>query len=199
MKTIASALLIVLMIGQLSPAEETPMPTPPKELATLAGGCFWCIEAVFQRVPGVLSVRSGYIGGDVDQPTYYQVCQGNTGHAEAVEITFDPARVSYAKLLDIFWQAHNPTHLNRQGHDVGTQYRSAIFYHSDAQKDAAEKSIQQLEDSGQFQDPIVTQVSAATTFFPAEVSHQDYFNRNKNMPYCRAVIQPKLDKLGFEK
>jgi methionine-S-sulfoxide reductase len=120
------------------------MPTPHKELATLAGGCYWCIEAVFQRVPGVVSVRPPAISAaTVDQPTYRQVCQGNTGHAEAVEITFDPARVSYAKLLDVFWQAHDPTHLNRQGHDVGTQYRSAIFYHSDAQKDAAEKSIQQ--------------------------------------------------------
>lgn len=199
MKTIAIFILFVLMIVLHSSAQETSMPTPQKELATLAGGCFWCIEAVFQRVPGVLSVRSGYIGGDVDHPTYHQVCQGNTGHAEAVEITFDPARITYTKLLEIFWQAHNPTHLNRQGHDVGTQYRSAIFYHTDAQKDAAERSIRQLENSGQFQDPIVTQVSAATTFFPAEVSHQDYYNRNRNMPYCRAVILPKLDKLGFEK
>lgn len=197
MKTIAIHLWFVLMLGHLSSAGEIDMNAPQHELATFAGGCFWCVEAVFQRVPGVVSVRSGYIGGEVENPTYHQVCQGTTGHAEAVEIKFNPARVTFEKLLEIFWQAHNPTHMNRQGHDVGTQYRSAIFYHSDAQKDAAEKSIAQLEASGRFPEPVVTQVTAATTFFPADVSHQDYYNRNRNMPYCRAVILPKLEKLGF--
>ena len=167
--------------------------------ATLAGGCFWCIEAVYGRIPGVVSAVSGYTGGQVENPTYRQVCEGTTGHAEAVEIEFDPAQVSFEKILDTFWHAHDPTQLNRQGNDVGTQYRSAIFYHDEAQKKAAEESIRKLATSGTYPKPIVTQVVPATKFYVAEDYHQEYFDNNRSQPYCRFVIQPKLEKMGFEK
>jgi peptide-methionine (S)-S-oxide reductase len=160
--------------------------------ATFAGGCFWCVEAVFQRVNGVKSVRSGYTGGHVENPTYKQVCSGKTGHAEAVEIEFDPVVVSYAELLDLFWHAHDPSQLNRQGADVGTQYRSAIFYHSPEQKEMAEKSKQLLAESGV---QVVTQIAPAQKFYEAEQHHQDYFNNNPTAPYCMFVIRPKLKKL----
>ncbi len=160
--------------------------------ATFAGGCFWCVEAVFQRVNGVKSVRSGYTGGHVENPTYKQVCSGKTGHAEAVEIEFDPAVVSYAELLDLFWHAHDPSQMNRQGADVGTQYRSAIFYHSPDQKEMAEKAKQLLVESGV---QVVTQIAPAEKFYEAEQHHQDYFNNNPTAPYCMFVIRPKLKKL----
>ena len=198
MKTIAVALLLMLNIGFVTQAEETTMPATQTEKATLAGGCYWCIEAVFQRIPGVVHVTSGFTGGYRENPTYRQVTSGETGHAEAVEIEFDPARVSYAKLLDVFWQAHDPTHVNRQGNDVGTQYRSAIFYHSEEQKKTAEASIRSLAESAVHHEPIVTQVVPATTFYPAHDDHQDYYNRNSKLPYCRFVIQPKLEKIGLE-
>lgn len=175
------------------------MPTTNTETATLAAGCFWCIEAVYQRIPGVIKVTSGYTGGHVANPTYRQVCQGDTGHAEAAEIVFNPKKVSFEKILETFWKSHDPTQLNRQGNDVGTQYRSAIFYHSEAQKKAAESAIRELTEAGSYDRPIVTEIAPATTFYAAEDYHQDYFNNNRAQPYCRFVIQPKLEKLGFEK
>ena len=169
------------------------------EIATLAAGCFWCVEAFLERLDGVLDVRSGYMGGGVEDPTYEQVCGGGTGHAEVVQVSFDPELLGYRELLEWFWKLHDPTTLNRQGHDVGTQYRSAIFYHSEAQKAAAEKSKDAANRSGAFADPIVTEITAASQFYPAEAYHQDYYRLNKNAGYCRFVIAPKLDKLGLEK
>ncbi len=166
------------------------------EIATLGAGCFWCTEAVFVLLPGVLSVKPGYAGGSVPNPTYKQVCQGNTGHAEVAQITFDPTRLTFAKLLDTFWKMHDPTTLNRQGADVGTQYRSAIFHHSAEQKTVAEESRKKA--AAKFDDPIVTEITEAPTFYPAEDYHHDYYNRNKNQPYCRTVIRPKLEKVGLE-
>lgn len=163
-------------------------------VATLAGGCFWCLEAVYDELKGVKRVVSGYAGGAVPNPTYEQVCTGNTGHAEVVQIEYDPAIVSYRDLLEIFFTIHNPTTLNRQGADVGTQYRSAIFYHDENQKQVAEEIIAELEDEGAFSDPIVTEVSALDTFYPAEEYHQDYYANNPTQPYCMVVVAPKLAK-----
>ncbi len=168
------------------------------ELATFAGGCFWCIEAVFDQIPGVIRADSGYIGGTVEHPSYEEVCTGQTGHAEAVEIEFDPAQVSYEQLLNLFWQAHDPTQLNRQGNDVGTQYRSAIFYHSEAQHVAARASIEKLQASGKYRAPIVTQLAPATRFYKAEPYHQDYYVNNRRAGYCQFVIRPKLEKMGLK-
>lgn len=162
------------------------------ETAILAAGCFWCVEAVFDDLVGVHSVESGYIGGHVDNPTYRQVCDEDTGHAEAVRITFDPAQISYDELLDVFFHIHDPTTLNRQGNDVGEQYRSAIFYLNDAQKAAAEKAIAAAQ--AEWDDPIMTQVTPATTFWQAEDYHQEYFANNPNQPYCAAVVGPKVRK-----
>lgn len=166
------------------------------EVATFGGGCFWCIEAIFQKVNGVRSVTSGYKGGDLDNPTYQDVSTGRSGHAEVVKIEFHPAEVSYAELLDIFWQAHDPTQLNRQGADVGTQYRSVIFYHSAEQKQMAEASRDALNESGRYPRPIVTEISPASDFFMAEEYHQNYFQNNPHAPYSLFVIQPKLRKLA---
>ncbi|MDP2207647.1 MAG: peptide-methionine (S)-S-oxide reductase MsrA [Bacteroidota bacterium] len=163
------------------------------EKATLGGGCFWCTEAVFQTLPGVVSVISGYSGGSKVNPTYEEICTGKTGHAEVVEITFDPAKISYEKLLDVFWKAHDPTTLNRQGADVGTQYRSGIFYHNQKQKISAEKS--KLEAQRQFDDTIVTEIKPLVHFYPAEEYHQNYFEKNPDAAYCKFVIRPKLEKL----
>lgn len=163
-------------------------------IATFGGGCFWCTETIFQRVDGVEQVLPGYMGGTRENPTYEQVCSGATGHAEVIHITYDPKKVSYATLLAIFFQTHDPTTLNRQGNDIGTQYRSAVFYHDDLQKATAEAMIQDLEKEGVFSDPIVTEVTAASTFYPAEDYHINYFNRNPDNPYCAAVIAPKLQK-----
>jgi len=167
--------------------------TNKTELATFGGGCFWCIEAIFERLDGVKSVTSGYAGGKKDNPTYKEVCSGTTEHAEVVQIEYDPKKVSYEDLLELFWQAHDPTTLNRQGADVGTQYRSIILYHSDAQKAAAEKSKQAAAASSS--EPIVTQIVPLTKFYAAEVSHQDYYRNNPRAPYCSVVIRPKLEKL----
>ncbi|HET6201204.1 MAG TPA: peptide-methionine (S)-S-oxide reductase MsrA [Planctomycetota bacterium] len=177
----------------------TTRPSPGTEIATFGAGCFWCVEAVLQQIDGVLKVRSGYSGGTVANPTYKQVCTGATGHAEAVEVTFDPKRISYGKLLDWFWKLHDPTTMNQQGNDVGTQYRSAIFYHSEEQRRAAEASRDALEKAGAYSDPIVTEIVPAGPFYVAENYHQDYYRENKAQPYCRAVIAPKLGKLGLEK
>jgi peptide-methionine (S)-S-oxide reductase len=162
------------------------------ETATLGGGCFWCTEAVFQMLPGVKSVKSGYAGGTKENPTYKEVCSGDTGHAEVIQITFDPKVVSYDKVLKTFWQVHDPTTLNRQGADAGTQYRSIILYNSEAQKAAAEKS--KAEAQKHFSKPIVTKIVPLKKFYPAEDYHQDYYRSNPNQPYCRAVIQPKVEK-----
>lgn len=168
------------------------------EVATLGAGCFWCVEAVLLQVEGVTAVQSGYMGGETENPSYQQICTGTTGHAEVVQVSFDPARLSYGDLLGWFWRLHDPTTLNRQGADTGTQYRSAIFYHSDEQRTAAEESKRAAGESGAFRDPIVTEVTAAGTFYPAEDYHQDYYRLNKTQGYCRAVIAPKLGKLGLE-
>lgn len=165
-----------------------------REVATLAGGCFWCIEAVFAELKGVDSVVSGYSGGTVPNPTYRQVCSGSTGHAEAVQITFDPTVVSFREILDVFFTVHDPTTLNRQGPDEGTQYRSAIFYHSDAQKAAADQAIRDLVAARVWRDPIVTEVAPFHTFYKAEDYHQEYFKLHGEQPYCRAIISPKVAK-----
>jgi len=165
------------------------------QVATVAGGCFWCTEALFLELKGVKKVVSGYTGGMVKNPTYKEVCTGTTGHAEAIEITFDPGQISYEDILEVFFATHDPTTLNRQGADVGTQYRSEIFYHDEAQKKAAENFIKLLNDQNIYGKNVVTKVSQAVTFYPAEDYHQDYYNQNKSQPYCMAVINPKLDKL----
>lgn len=162
------------------------------ELATLGGGCFWCTEALFQMLPGVKSVTSGYAGGRTENPTYEQICTGATGHAEVIQIKFDPQQVSFAKILETFWEAHDPTTLNRQGADVGTQYRSIILYASPEQKSAAEKSMAAAQK--QFSQPIVTEIVPLKKFYPAERYHQDYYRNNPNQGYCRVVIRPKVEK-----
>jgi peptide-methionine (S)-S-oxide reductase len=164
------------------------------ELATLAGGCFWCLEAAFDDLRGVERVDSGYAGGHVDNPSYRQVCAGTTGHAEVVQVAFDPTVITFEDLLDVFFTIHDPTTLNRQGADVGTQYRSAIFHNSPEQKATAERVIAQLEASKVWDDPIVTEVAPLETFYPAEEYHRDYYRRNPNQGYCRVVIEPKVAK-----
>jgi peptide-methionine (S)-S-oxide reductase len=166
-----------------------------KEIATLAGGCFWCLEAVFTELSGVEKVESGYSGGHVSKPSYQQVCLGTTGHAEVVQITFDPNIISFKDLLEIFFTIHNPTTLNRQGADVGTQYRSAIFYHTQEQKEITEQVIQEVNTAKIWDAPIVTEVAPFTAFYPAEEYHQEYYKRNPEQPYCRAVITPKVEEL----
>jgi peptide-methionine (S)-S-oxide reductase len=172
--------------------------SPHEEKATLGGGCFWCLEAVFEQLKGVTKVESGYAGGQTPNPSYRDVCSGATGHAEVVQVTFDPAIVSYSDVLDVFFGTHDPTTLNRQGHDVGTQYRSVIFYHNPAQKRAAEEKIAQLTAAGLFGRPIVTQVAPLDRFHPAEDYHQGYFRANPAQPYCQAVVWPKLAKFRKE-
>ncbi len=164
------------------------------EVATLAGGCFWCLEPVFDDLKGVERVESGYSGGNVSDPTYKQVCSGTTGHAEAVQLTFDPSVISYRELLEVFFTIHDPTTLNRQGADVGTQYRSAIFYHSPEQQRVAEQVIADLNAAGVWDDPIVTEVTAFSNYFPAEDYHQEYYQRNAEQPYCQVVVAPKVAK-----
>lgn len=166
------------------------------ELATFGSGCFWCSEAVFQTCEGVQQATSGYMGGSVPNPTYEQVCTGNTGHAEVIQVEFDPAVVSFEELVQLFFRSHDPTTLNRQGHDVGTQYRSAIFAHSNEQLKTADRIKAQLDEEGVFSSPIVTQIRSAEEFFPAEDYHQDFYARNKTHPYCANVIRPKLGKLS---
>jgi peptide-methionine (S)-S-oxide reductase len=167
------------------------------EIADLGGGCFWCMAAVFERLPGVISVTSGFAGGTTPNPTYEQVCTETTGHAEVTEIVFDPAKISYAKLLDVFWQAHDPTTLNRQGADVGTSYRSIILYRNEKQRLEAEKS--KLAAQADFKNPIVTEIVPLKQFYPAEDYHQQYYDNNTNAAYCQVVIAPKLEKLEKEK
>jgi peptide-methionine (S)-S-oxide reductase len=195
------AILSLLTFGVLAlPAEDTNKAmttnkTNQTELATLGGGCFWCTEAIYQMLPGVKSVTSGYAGGHTPNPTYEQVCTGDTGHAEVIQVEFDPGVISYEKILDAFWDAHDPTTLNRQGADAGTQYRSAIFYSSEAQKAVAEKSRKSAQ--ARFDQPITTEIAPLKKFYKAELYHQDYFRNNPNAGYCRFVIRPKVEK--FEK
>jgi peptide-methionine (S)-S-oxide reductase len=163
-------------------------------VATLAGGCFWCLETVFNRLRGVESAVSGYMGGRTSNPTYRDICNGDTGHAEVVQVTFDPDVIAFRKLLEVFFTLHDPTQLNRQGNDVGTQYRSAIFWHTPEQKVEAEAVIDELAAAKQFDGPIVTEVSEAATFYPAEDYHQGYFEQNPGQPYCKVVVAPKVAK-----
>ena len=168
---------------------------PGMAVATFGGGCFWCVEAVFEPFEGVDEVVSGYAGGTVEDPTYRQVCDGTTGHAEVCQIHYDPEKISFTELLEVFFKTHDPTTLNRQGNDVGTQYRSVIFYHDDEQQRVAAEVVKELDASGAFDQPIVTEVAAAPTFYPAEGYHQDYYARNPSQGYCRFVIVPKIEKL----
>jgi peptide-methionine (S)-S-oxide reductase len=192
--------VVVFLEGRFT-VPEAPSVLEPDEVppgmarATFGAGCFWCTEAVFQELKGVQSVVSGYSGGSVKNPSYRQVSSGSTGHAEAVQITFDPAVISYDELLDVFWQTHAPTTWDRQGNDVGPQYRSVIFYHNDEQMQLAERSKQTLEATGVFASPIVTQIVPFTQFYRAEAYHQNYFAENARQPYCRVIIRPKVEKL----
>jgi peptide-methionine (S)-S-oxide reductase len=173
--------------------------SPTLATATLGAGCFWCIEAVLEQLDGVQSVESGYMGGEVANPTYRQVCTGLTGHAEVVQVKFDPDKISYKSLLKWFFKLHDPTTLNRQGADAGTQYRSVIFYHSAEQKAAAERAKKLVDEGEVFADPVVTEITEVSTYYPAGQDHQDFYRLNKTNGYCRAVITPKLEKLGLEK
>jgi peptide-methionine (S)-S-oxide reductase len=167
------------------------------ETATFGAGCFWCVEAVFQRLNGVLSSKSGYSGGSVKNPSYKEVCNGTTGHAEVIQVTYDKTKVSFDELLEVFWKTHDPTTLNRQGNDYGTQYRSVIFYHNDEQKKLAEKYKEEINKSGAYPGPVITEITSFTNFYPAEDYHQNYYNENGSESYCKYVIQPKVEK--FEK
>lgn len=178
----------------LEAEERGPAETGP-QLATFANGCFWCTEAVFQRLKGVEKVVSGYTGGARPNPTYEQVCTGVSGHAEAIQITYDPAIISYPELLEVFWRSHDPTTKNRQGNDVGTQYRSGIFYHKENQKRLAQSYLKKIDAAHVFASPVVTEIVPAVEFYPAEPYHQNFYNDNPRNPYCRAVIPAKMDKL----
>jgi len=168
------------------------------DTATFGAGCFWCVEAIFQNLEGVYSVHAGYSGGHVDKPTYKQVCDGNTGHVEVAQITYDPQKISFKELLNVFWKTHDPTTLNRQGHDIGDQYRSVVFYHNEEQQSVAEKSKKEMDASGYFDAPIVTAIEPLKNYYQAEDYHQDYFKYNPNQPYCVAVIKPKVEKFKKE-
>ena len=188
-------LIIGLLLSGIVQANQTKqMNTNNKATATFGTGCFWCTEAIFQELEGVDKVESGYMGGQTQNPTYEDICTGETGHAEVCQITFDPEVISFTALLEVFWQVHNPTTLNKQGADVGTQYRSVIFYHNEKQKKIAEELLKNLDKSEAYNDPIVTEISKVEKFYKAENYHQDYFNLNKSQPYCSFVIKPKQDK-----
>jgi peptide-methionine (S)-S-oxide reductase len=174
--------------------QNDPMDSTKLATATFGNGCFWCTEAIFQNLKGVQTVTSGYSGGKISNPTYEQVCSGSTGHAEAIQIMYDPSQISYAELLEVFWKTHDPTTLNRQGNDVGTQYRSAVFYHDEEQKTLAERYRKELDASGAFDAPIVTEITAYSNFYEAENYHQNYYNTHGMAPYCMFVIRPKVEK-----
>jgi peptide-methionine (S)-S-oxide reductase len=201
----ASYLCLASLVGLVACAENNPTPIKTTmtdsnqtslEIASFGAGCFWCVEAVFENLDGVHAVESGYMGGEVKDPTYRQICTGTTGHAEITQITFDPAVITYETLLDWLWRSHNPTTLNRQGADSGTQYRSVIFYHSESQRASATASKAAAQKD--FNAPIVTEITAVETYYPAEDEHQDYYRLNKSAPYCQMVIRPKLKKLNLE-
>lgn len=178
-------------IATMQPTATTHQTT---DTVTFGEGCFWCVEATYQQLKGVLSVKSGYSGGHVKNPSYKEVCTGTTGHAEVCQIVYDPGVISFSELLEVFWKTHDPTTLNRQGNDIGTQYRSVIFYHSNSQKEQAETYKDKLNTTKAFENPVVTEITPFENFYPAEDYHQNYFNENGEQPYCRMVIKPKLDK-----
>lgn len=203
MKAMVLVIIVVALAGwfwsysQGSSAAAPPIqtPTPPNmSIATFGNGCFWCTEAIFQELKGVSKVESGYSGGHVKNPAYREVSNGTTGHAEVIQVTYDPAVITYAELLEVFWKTHDPTTLNRQGADVGTQYRSVVFYHDEEQKHLAEEYKQKLDAAGIWDNPIVTEISPLTNYYKAEDYHQNYYNLNSNQGYCRMVIVPKLEK-----
>jgi peptide-methionine (S)-S-oxide reductase len=206
MKIAFVSLAAIVLVATISPfatnAEESNMPDATidgqLEQVTLGSGCFWCTEAVFQQLKGVESAVSGYSGGHLANPTYDQVCTGNTGHAEVIQVTYDPAQISFTDLLRVFWQTHDPTTLNQQGHDVGTQYRSAIFFHDDRQRKLAEEYKRQLDAAGTFAAPIVTEIVPFKKFYPAEKYHQEYYEQNPGQRYCEYVIRPKVEKFRQE-
>lgn len=189
MKNILIMMLVLLSAGGTNAQSKN------LQKATFGMGCFWCSEALFQRLNGVKEVKSGYEGGTVANPSYEDVCTGATSHAEVIQVTYDPAKIKYEELLEVFWKSHDPTTLNRQGADVGTQYRSVVFYHNEEQKQLAQKYKKELNDTKAFEKPVVTAIDKASTFYEAEGYHQDYFNKNSNKPYCRLVILPKMEKL----
>ncbi len=200
--TAITGLITLLSCAQKSPASSERLTannnmgtTIKTETATFANGCFWCTEAIFEELDGVVSATSGYTGGQTENPTYKDICTGETGHAECLQIKYDPSKITFDQLLEVFWETHDPTTLNRQGADVGTQYRSGIFYHNAEQKEKAEKYRAELDKSGAFDKPIVTEITPFSKFYPAENYHQQYFENNENAnPYCKMVIRPKLDK-----
>lgn len=198
MHRILTTTALLLATALLAFGQAKPKPQPTKrmttEIATFGNGCFWCTEAVFQQVKGVSKVESGYTGGKVANPSYEAVCTGTTGHAEVLQITFDPSVVSYPELLEIFWNTHDPTTLNRQGNDVGTQYRSAVFYHNDEQRKQAEAYKAQLTAAKTYKDPIVTEITPFDKFYKADDYHQNYYRRNGSAPYCQYVVRPKVEK-----
>jgi peptide-methionine (S)-S-oxide reductase len=191
---IVSFFVIVIAVNAQKKGKMIKSSSQKLEKATFAGGCFWCTEAIFEQLKGVSAVVSGYSGGDIKNPSYREIVTGRTGHAEAIQVTYNPKGITYSELLDVFFSTHNPTTLNRQGYDVGTQYRSAIFYHSDRQKQEAEAMIKALTDANVFENKIVTEVKPFTDFYLAEDYHQDYYENNKSQPYCENVINPKLKK-----
>ncbi len=193
MRKYLSVILVLISLSTFSQTKKTILKSN-LEIATFANGCFWCTEAIFQRLEGVEKVISGYIGGSLKNPTYKEITTGKTGHAEALQIKFNPTIISYQELLDVFFSTHNPTTLNKQGYDVGSQYRSAIFYYSEIQKITAEKFIKELTKANIFDNPIVTEVTLRTIFYRAENYHQNYYNNNKFQGYCKAVINPKLEE-----
>lgn len=212
MNTVVRPCSLLLVLGFAASCGELVAPPNPEsksimspssaassETATLGAGCYWCIEAVLQQVPGILSLKSGFMGGHVKNPTYEEVCGKKTGHAEVIQVTFDPGILSYADLLQWFWKLHDPSQPDGQGNDIGPQYRSAIFYHSDTQRKIAMESKAALDAASKFGRPVVTEITAASDFWPADDDHQDYYRRNKSQGYCRYVIAPKLDKLGLKK
>ena len=202
MKTFMSILVVsVLMVsGSVAAGQsnKTKGITMQHEVATLGAGCFWCVEAIYQQLDGVIKLESGYSGGQMAQPTYEEVCTGRTGHAEVIQVTFDPQKISFKELLEVFFRTHDPTTLNRQGADIGTQYRSAIFYHSEEQRKTAEAVKQETDAAKIWDDPIVTEIARFDAFYKAEEYHQNYYNQNSNQPYCRMVINPKLSKFKKE-
>jgi peptide-methionine (S)-S-oxide reductase len=185
---------MIILTGAFMAAEPVSAQNQKNETATLGGGCFWCTEAIFKQLKGVISVLPGYSGGTTKNPTYAEVCTGETGHAEVIQVVFDPATISFAEVLEVFFETHDPTTLNRQGADVGTQYRSVVFYHSNEQKEVAEKVIKLLNQEKVYNSPVVTEVTPFRAFYPAEDYHKDYFARNQNQPYCSVVIGPKVEK-----
>lgn len=189
MNVILTLILILVTMAETSKTQSEEL-----ETATFGAGCFWCVEAIFQRTTGVVSVESGYAGGHVEKPTYQQVTTGTTGHAEVAQITFNPDEISYEELLEVFWHTHDPTTKNRQGADVGPQYRSAIFYHTEEQKQIAEKSLKKTDESDLWDDPVVTEIEPLSNYSKAEDYHQNYFNNNSNAGYCSVVIAPKIAK-----